>query len=281
MNDAAFLAFVRLLPKHQLSRLVGRATRHAGMRGLHQAAIHAFCEQYRVAVEEAELPVEAYETFGDFFIRRLKPGLRPIAPGDDVVVSPVDGTVSQAGIAEGGRLVQAKGRDYTLAALLGDEEEARRFEGGPWTTIYLSPRDYHRFHAPLGGSILGWSYLPGNLWPVNRPSVRGVPELFATNERVVIWLDTSLGRVAMVAVGATIVGRIRLAFDEVVTNQNRPARRVRYEEACPIAKGDELGLFEMGSTVILCFEKGRVRLDERVQPELALRMGERIGGKAE
>ena len=231
-------------------------------------------------VDEAELPLEAYETFGEFFVRRLKPGARPIAPGDDVVVSPVDGTVSQAGISTGGRLIQAKGRDYSLASLLGDEAEAKRFEGGAWTTIYLSPRDYHRIHAPLGGKILGWNYIPGHLWPVNRPSVRGVPELFAINERSVIWMETPLGRVALVAVGATIVGRIRLAFDELATNQGQPARSVRYDEPRVVGKGEEVAMFEIGSTVILCFEPGRVQLDERLQPEVPLRLGERIGGSA-
>jgi len=280
MKDAAFLSFVKLLPKRQLSRFVGGATRLSGLRGAHQAAIRAFAQQYKVNVDEAELPLEAYETFGDFFVRRLRPGVRPIAPGDDVVVSPVDGTVSQAGVTTGGRIIQAKGRDYSLAALLADEEEARRFSGGAWTTIYLSPRDYHRIHAPLGGQILGWSYVPGNLWPVNRPSVRGVPELFAINERAIVWMQTPVGRVAVVAVGATIVGRIRLSFDELATNQGEPAKRVRYEAPRTVAKGDEIARFEMGSTVILCFEPGRVQLDERLQPEVELRLGERIGGPA-
>ncbi len=280
MKDAAFLSFVKLLPKSQLSRFVGGATRLSGMTSAHQAAIRAFAKQYRVNVDEAELPLEAYETFGEFFVRKLKPGIRPIAPGEDVIVSPVDGTVSQAGLADNGRLIQAKGRDYSLAALLNDEEEGKRFAGGAWTTIYLSPRDYHRIHAPLGGQITGWSYVPGNLWPVNRPSVRGVPELFAINERAIIWMQTPIGRVALVAVGATIVGRIRLSFDELATNQGEPAKRVTYESPRTVAKGDEVAMFEMGSTVILCFEPGRATLDERLQPEVELRLGERIGGSA-
>lgn len=278
MKDAAFLTLVKLLPKLSLSRAVGSATRIQGLKSAHQAAIHLFAEQYGVAVDEAELPLSGYETFGSFFTRKLKPGLRPIAPGAEVVVSPVDGAVSQAGIAEGGKLIQAKGRDYTLAALLADEEEARRFTGGAWTTIYLSPRDYHRIHTPIGGEITGWSYVPGNLWPVNRPSVRGVPELFAVNERVIVWMQTPVGRVAVVAVGATCVGRIRLSFDELVTNEGKPARQKVYERPIPIEKGAELGMFEMGSTVILVFEPGRVVLDERLQPETVLRLGEAIGG---
>lgn len=277
MKDVAFLSFVKLLPKRSLSRFVGGATRLRGLEGAHQAAIRTFAEQYGVAVDEAELPLEAYRSFGEFFTRKLKPGLRPIAPGETVPVSPVDGTVSQAGIADNGRMIQAKGRDYSLAALLADEEEGRRFTGGSWATIYLSPRDYHRIHAPIGGEITGWSYVPGNLWPVNRPSVRGVPELFAINERVVVWMQTPVGRVAVVAVGATCVGRIKLSFDELITNEGKPARRKSYERPIPIAKGDELGMFEMGSTVILCFEPGRVVLDEKMVPEAPLRLGEPIG----
>lgn len=278
MKDAAFLTLVKLLPKLSLSRAVGSATRIQGLKSAHQAAIHMFAEQYKVAVDEAELPLSEYETFGSFFTRKLKPGLRPIAPGADVVVSPVDGAVSQAGVAHDGKLIQAKGRDYTLAALLADEEEARRFTGGAWTTIYLSPRDYHRIHTPIGGEITGWSYVPGNLWPVNRPSVRGVPELFAVNERVIVWMQTPVGKVAVIAVGATCVGRIRLSFDELVTNEGKPASRKVYDQPIPIEKGAELGMFEMGSTVILVFEPGKVTLDERLQPETVLRLGEAIGG---
>ncbi len=277
MRDAAFYSFAKLLPKNTLSRMVGSATRLGGVSSGHQAAIRAFCKQYGVAVEEAELPLEDYPTFGQFFTRRLKDGLRPIAPGESVPVSPVDGAVSHAGVAEAGRLIQAKGRDYSLAALLGDPEEASRFAGGAYATIYLSPRDYHRIHAPLGGAILGYRYIPGELWPVNRPSVRTVPELFAVNERVVISLETKLGRVAVIAVGATMVGRIRLSFDDLVTNVGRPPSRVRYDLPLPVAKGAELGMFEMGSTVILVFEAGKVELDPSLVPDAPLQLGQVIG----
>lgn len=277
MRDAAFLTLVKLLPKKSLSRAVGSATRLDGMEGAHQVAIRTFAKQYGVAVDEAELPLDSYPTFGDFFTRKLKEGLRPIAPGDDVPVSPVDAAVSHAGIADKGRLIQAKGRDYSLGALLGDPDEGRRFAGGAYATLYLSPRDYHRFHAPLPGTVLGWRYVPGHLWPVNRPSVRGVPELFAVNERVIISMETPVGRVAMVAVGATCVGRIRLSFDDLVTNTDRPASRVRYDLPRPIRKGEELGMFEMGSTVILVFEPGKVALDERLVQDAPVRLGEAIG----
>lgn len=275
--DRAFLSFLSLLPKNSLSRLVGRITRLEGGPSAHQAAIRVFAKQYGVAVDEAELPLAEYPTFASFFTRRLRPGLRPVAPGDDVVVSPVDGALSQVGIAEGGRLIQAKGKDYTVEKLLDDPAEAARFVGGAYATIYLSPKDYHRIHTPVGGSISGFSHVPGQLWPVNRPSVQGVPELFAVNERLITYLDSPVGRVAVVAVGATCVGRIRLVYDDVVTNERKHAGRVVYDTPKDVAKGDELAVFEMGSTVILLFEPGRVTLDRRLEPEATVRMGEAIG----
>lgn len=280
MVDAAFISLLRLLPKNSLSRLVGRITRLEGGKTAHQLAIRAFCEQYDVAVDEAELPLSAYPTFASFFTRRLKPGARPIVEGDDVPVSPVDGAVSHAGIATAGRLIQAKGKDYTLEKLLGDAAEAERFRGGAYATLYLSPRDYHRIHTPLGGHIVGYEHVPGALWPVNRPSVKNVPELFAVNERLITYLDTPLGMVAVVAVGATCVGRIRAVYDSIVTNEKKPPRRHRYESPIPIAKGEELAVFEMGSTVILVFEPGRIELDPRLVPGAVVRVGERLGKRA-
>lgn len=277
MSERVPLALLKFLPKRSMSRAFGSLTRAPLPAGAHRAAIRAFVRRYAVDVGDAERPLDEYPTFGDFFTRRLRPGARPIAPGDDVPVSPVDGAVSQAGIGEAGWLVQAKGKSYTLAKLLADEEEAQRFVGGAYCTLYLSPRDYHRIHAPLGGRILGWAYVPGQLWPVNRPSVAGVPDLFAVNERLVTYLETPLGHVAVVAVGATMVGRIRAAYDDVVTQAGEPGRHVKYERPVEIGKGDELGVFEMGSTVILLFEPGRIVLDGRLAPEVHVRVGEPLG----
>lgn len=280
MNDRTFMQLMRLLPKSTLSHAVGTATRLPAPPVLHQAAARVFAQAYRVEVEEAERPLSDYPTFGDFFTRRLKPGSRPIAGGDDVICSPVDGKVSECGIATGGQLVQAKGRQYGLAALLGDAARAEKFVGGAWATIYLAPRDYHRIHAPLGGGVTGYSYLPGAFWPVNPASVSHVPELFAVNERLITWMDTPLGEVAVVKVGATCVGRIRAMYDDVVTHQGQKAATKRYAAPIETRKGDEVGVFEMGSTVILCFEAGRAALDGRITPGAVLRMGERIGGRA-
>jgi phosphatidylserine decarboxylase len=281
MKDRALLAALRFLPRGALSRLVGAVTRLPAPRPVRLLAMRAFAARYGIDLAECG-ELETFRTFGEFFARPLKhSALRPIAAGDDVVVSPVDGVVSERGLATGGRLVQAKGIHYTVAALVSDEALAARLEGGAWATIYLAPRDYHRIHFPLGGRVTGYRYVPGVLWPVSPAAVRTVRGVFAANERLVTVLDTPLGTCAVVAVGATIVGRVRAFYDPTIPLTNQPrARPVRrdYPEALPVEKAQELGAFEMGSTVILLFEPGRVALDERVAPGARLRVGERIGG---
>jgi phosphatidylserine decarboxylase len=278
MHDRAFLAALALLPKNTLSRLAGAATRWRAPAPVLQAAMRAFARRYGADLAECD-DLSTFRTFGEFFARPLRPGLRPIAPGRELVVSPVDAVVSETGLAVAGRLVQAKGLDYTAAALLADEPLARRLEGGAYATLYLSPRDYHRIHFPLEGSIAGWRYVPGRLWPVNPASVRNVPGLFAANERLVTVLDTPLGRCALVAIGATVVGRVRACYDGAVpvTNLRGAVAAARdYEAPIPVEKGGTLGAFEMGSTVVLLFEKERAVL--RLAPGQRLRVGEPIGG---
>lgn len=276
MLELPLVKAMELLPRSALSRLAGDAARASAPARAHQLAMRAFAAAFGVAVDEAELPVDEYATFEEFFTRRLRPGLRPVAEGEQVVVSPVDALVAKVGAAEGGCLVQAKGLDYTVAALLNDPADGRAFEGGPYVTLYLAPRDYHRIHAPLSGSVEGYSYVPGELWPVNRLGVRHVPGLFCTNERLVSFLATRAGRVAVVKVGAMCVGRVRASYDDVVTHSGRGASRRRYDRPVPIKKGEELGVFELGSTVILLFEPGRVAFDPSLREGGRVRMGERI-----
>jgi phosphatidylserine decarboxylase len=282
MRDRLFISALALLPKNTLSRVVGALTAWPAPAPLRLAAMRAFARRY--GIDLAECPdVALYRTFGEFFARPLHPGRRPIAEGAEVVVSPVDGVVSEAGVARAGRLVQAKGIDYPSAALLGDETLARRLEGGAYATLYLSPKDYHRIHFPLGGRIVGWRYQPGKLWPVNPASVRTVRGLFALNERLVTVTETPLGLCAVIAVGATIVGRVRAFYDPSAPPTNRIGARAAacdYEAPIPVEKGQELGAFEMGSTVILMFEPGRVSLDPRLVTGAPVRVGEPIGGPA-
>lgn len=277
MRDETFMTLMRLLPKSALSTAVGLATRLPAPAPLHRAAIKAFARRYRVDVHEAELAVEGYPTFAEFFTRKLKPGSREIDMGERVVVSPVDGAVSQVGYSEKGECLQAKGVCYPVGALLHDEEMAKVFSGGAYATIYLSPRDYHRIHAPLAGKVEGYSYIPGEFWPVNPASVKLKEKLFCVNERLTTYLDTAAGKVAVVKVGATCVSRIRAAYDDVVTHTGGAAKVHRYDRPMPLEKGAEVGVFEMGSTVILLFEKGRVKWDPSLVEGARVRMGTRIG----
>ncbi|HZH03759.1 MAG TPA: archaetidylserine decarboxylase [Myxococcaceae bacterium] len=280
MRDQAFMTFVRLLPKAALSRAVGMATRAPAPPSLHRLAMRAFSGIYGVALEEAEHGPEGYQTFSDFFARRLKPGARTVDADARAVVSPVDGTVSQVGYAETGNCLQAKGVCYPLDKLLGGAEAAAPFHGGAYATLYLAPRDYHRIHAPVDGAITGYSYIPGKFWPVNPVSVRSVEALFCINERLVTYLDTRIGPCAVVKVGATCVARIKAAYDSVVTNNGDVAKVHRYAQPPKVSKGDELGAFEMGSTVIVLFAENRVKWDSALLPETQVRMGQRIGEMA-
>ncbi len=278
MKDEAFVAALRLLPKNAFSRAVGVVTRWPSPAPIRLAVMHAFAARYGIDLSECD-DLSTFRSFGEFFARPLRPGLRPIARGDEVVVSPVDGVVSEAGVAEDGRLVQAKGIHYQLQDLVADPAVASRLAGGAYVTLYLSPRDYHRIHFPLRGQVAGWRYVPGQLWPVNPPSVRTVPNLFCVNERLVTLLESPLGLCAIVAVGAAVVGRIRAYYDPSIPVTNLAGARPQawdYPQPIPVEKGAELGAFEMGSTVILLFEPGRAQLT--LAAGRRLRVGEAIGG---
>jgi phosphatidylserine decarboxylase len=277
MNDQTFMKLMHILPKSALSSLVGFATRIPAPAPIHRAAMKAFAKAYRVDMQEAEHSFERYATFAEFFTRSLKPGMRPVDAGEKVVVSPVDGRVSQVGYSDNGRCLQAKGIEYTVDELLGDSEAAKPFHGGAWTTLYLSPRDYHRIHAPLAGVITGYAYIPGEFWPVNPASVKNKQSLFCVNERLITYLDTVAGKCAVVKVGATCVARIKASYDEVLTHIGNPGKVHKYDTHIPVEKAAELGRFEMGSTVILLFEPKRVKWDESLQPEAVVRLGQRIG----
>jgi len=273
---------LRLLPKNTLSRAVGAFSRASAPRSWVRAAIRTFAKKYGVDESEAERPIEDYPTFTEFFTRRLKPGARPIAPGEGLPVSPVDGTVGELGEIVDSRLYQAKGKHYTLAELIGGpnaEEDARQFAGGSFCTIYLAPYNYHRIHAPLGGLITRYVSMPGQLWPVNPVGLRNVEKLFCVNERLSTFLATGRGPCGVVAVGATNVGRIRALYDEVVTNARRTRQPVRrtYQSPIPIEKGGELAVFEMGSTVVVLLAPG-VKLADRLQPGARIRLGEALEG---
>ena len=274
--DHFFLRLLHLLPKHLISRITGWLSRVPLPFPLNFILVRAYAALFHVDLSEAERPPSQYRTLSEFFVRRLKPSVRPVDHDPQHLLSPVDGTVIHSGPISNGTLLQAKAWTYTIRDLLGDPGRAANFMVGSSVTIYLSPSDYHRIHVPVDGSAETLQYIPGRLFPVNRYSLDRVKNLFVTNERLVVHMKTSLGQVAMVMVGATNVGKIRVTFDEVrnqVFHKGPFVRRYRPEIA--LKRGDEMGCFELGSTVILLFEKDRVELT--VQEGSHVRMGESIG----
>lgn len=268
-----------ILPHHLLSRLVHHLTRVRAA-WLKNAMIRLFVRVFAVDMSSARVPdPRAYPDFNAFFTRKLLPSARPVVDSPGAVAIPVDGAVSQCGAIHGGRLLQAKGIDYSLDALLGSVELAADFDGGSFATLYLSPRDYHRIHMPLDGRLQAMSYIPGRLFSVNTHSTRTVNALFARNERAVTLFDTEAGRMAMVLVGAIFVSGIETVWHGAV--RPRPAGRIAhwdYRDNPPsLARGAEMGRFNMGSTVIVLFQPGRVELASHLGPEVAVRMGERLG----
>lgn len=273
------IAVVRGLPQHLVSRLAGGVASWRLPPALQRLEIRAFGRAVGVDFAEVRDPVESFRSLQDFFTRALAPGTRPIAPDPDAVVAPCDGFWGAAGVIERGALLQVKGRPYSLARLLGDTDEAVRLEGGTYATFYLSPRDYHRFHAPCAAHVVRAVYLPGGLWPVNRAGLETIDALFAQNERIAATMrPLTGGRLCMVAVGATLVGKVRLTFDDLTTNLPRAGstRRDYPPPGHPLAKGEEWGRFEFGSTIVLLATADTMRLDPE-PPGTPLRFGRRIG----
>jgi phosphatidylserine decarboxylase len=259
------------------STLIGLGARTRVPHVLRAPAYRAFARAVGADLNEVELALGDYDTFGDFFARKLKPGARPLADNESALIAPCDGVIAALGTVTDGTLIQAKGLNYRLADLVVDEAMAQQFDGGSYTTIYLSPRDYHRVHAPLDARIVAYDYVPGELWPVNLRVASKRDGLFTQNERVVIWLDSPrAGRVAVVMVAATGVGNMRLVQRDLDSVQFRAAhehRRIEVDE--PVHRGDELGAFRLGSTVVMVFERGGVTLDGAIGA--SVRFGEQLG----
>jgi phosphatidylserine decarboxylase len=269
-----------LLPKQALTLFAGEVARaRAGV--LTTRLIRWFIDRYRVNMAEAANPdPAAYATFNDFFTRALAPGARPIAQAD--WVSPVDGAISQFGAIDGDAILQAKGHSYTVQALVGGNAElARPFLNGQFATLYLSPKDYHRIHMPCRGTLRRMIHVPGDLFSVNPTTARGVPGLFARNERVVCVFDNARGPFVLVLVGATIVGSMATVWHGLV-NPPRPGtvRDWRYDGASAITleQGDEMGRFLLGSTVVLLMPAGTPAFNADWRPGQAIALGEAMTG---
>jgi phosphatidylserine decarboxylase len=270
-----------LLPKQALTVLAGKfASSRAG--GLTTSVIRWFVSRYGVNMSEAANPdIASYASFNEFFTRPLKPDARPLAPAD--FICPVDGAISQFGAIERDQIFQAKGHHYSATALVGgDAELARRFEDGSFATLYLSPKDYHRIHMPCDGRLLRMIHVPGDLFSVNPVTARGVPGLFARNERVVCVFDSAQGPFVLVLVGATIVGSMATVWHGVV-NPPRPGhlREWRYDdkELC-YRQGEEMGRFLLGSTVVMLFPQGTLKFNAEWAPQRPIRLGEKMGERA-
>ena len=283
INDRRKVLLQYLLPKRRLTTLTGRLASRQGGRGM-LPTIRWFVRKYGVDMSEAAEPdVTRYASFNDFFTRSLKPGARPLADAD--LVCPVDGSISQFGKIERDQILQAKGHRYSTTALVGgDAALAKRFHDGSFATLYLSPRDYHRIHMPCDGRLVRMIYVPGDLFSVNPTTARGVPGLFARNERVVCVFErvrdsvpsAELEVFALILVGATIVGSMATVWHGMI---NAPrVKRVREwvyaSEPVVLKKGDEMGRFLLGSTVVLLFPKGPLDFNPEWEPGRAIRCGE-------
>ena len=274
MSDRLKVLPQYLIPKHALTRYAGwRANKVEGAKTT--ALIRNFVAKYRVNMDEAAEPdIAAYKSFNDFFTRALKAGVRPLAQAP--LICPVDGAISQFGAIAGDQIFQAKGHRYSTTALLGgDARLASQFQDGLFATLYLSPRDYHRIHMPCAGRLTRMIHVPGELFSVNPTTARGVPGLFARNERVVcVFEHETLGPWALVLVGATIVGSMSTVWHGLIKREG-PVHEWRYDTSgIRLAQGAEMGRFLLGSTVVMCFPKGGLRFNPSWEPGGAIKMGE-------
>ncbi len=279
MSDRLAVLPQYLIPKQALTALAGKlASAQAG--SLTTQVIRWFVNRYQVNMAEAANPdIASYASFNDFFTRPLQAGARPIS--EAAFACPVDGAISQFGPIERDQIFQAKGHSYSTTALVGgDRELAAQFENGSFATLYLSPRDYHRIHMPCDGKLTRMIYVPGELFSVNPTTARGVPGLFARNERVVCVFESAHGPFVLTLVGATIVGSMATVWHGVI-NPPRPGsiREWRYEgdSAVHLKKGEEMGRFLLGSTVVMLFPKDALAFNAEWTPTRAIRMGETMG----
>ncbi len=269
-----FVALQRLAPQHGLSRLGAKLadSRHPGVKN---ALIRQFIRTYKVNMDEAASEsLEDYACFNDFFTRALKPNARPLASDANSIASPADGTISQLGRISTGNIFQAKGKSFSVEALLGGRDaDSKRFHNGQFITIYLSPSDYHRVHMPVAGTLDYCRYIPGKLFSVNAATTGTVEGLFAKNERLVCLFDTPLGRCAVILVGAMMVAGIESVWETCY--QAGELRLDNFDSGeISLTKGEEMGRFKFGSTVILLFEQDAIRWEEALTPGYTTRMGQ-------
>ena len=269
-----------MLPHHFLSKCVSKFT-HCENVAWKNFLTRQIIQHYGVNMDEAATSdLNTFKSFNEFFTRELKSGARPLTSEHGAIASPADGVVSQAGKIESGDIFQAKGKSFTVTDLLGgDSQRAEKFNDGEFTTIYLSPKDYHRLHMPISGTLREMVHIPGRLFSVNGATTEAVDGLFAKNERVVAIFDTEVGQMALVLVGAIFVSSIETVWHGVVTPPTiKTVRNWNYETDAPTLKmGDEMGRFNMGSTIIVLFEKDKMTWNADFSAGKAVKVGEKIG----
>ena len=275
MSDRLAVLPQYLLPKQALTTLAGKFA-SAQLGGLTTSVIRRFVARYNVNMAEAANPdITSYASFNDFFTRALKPGARPLAAAD--LICPVDGAISQFGPIAKDQIFQAKGHTYSTTALVGgDAEAAARFDNGHFATLYLSPRDYHRIHMPCAGELTRMVHVPGDLFSVNPTTARGVPGLFARNERVVCFFESAQGPFVLVLVGATIVGSMATVWHGQI-NPPRTGTLRQWDYAkgqVSLQQGEEMGRFLLGSTVVMLFPQGPLQFNPQWAPMRAIQLGE-------
>lgn len=282
MTDRLFALWQYCIPQHLLSRMMGLIT-HSRVKWIKLTYMRFIIKFFGVNMAEAqEQDLNKYEHFNAFFTRALIPEARPIIGDKSKLASPVDGRVSQMGLIKNDQIFQAKGHDYTLSALLGaDDKWAKQFINGEFSTIYLSPKDYHRIHMPIDGKLKEMRHVPGKLFSVNPATVRTVPGLFARNERLVCLFNTPAGPMAMILVGAFFVASIETVWQGIITPPTQSETQfTQYAEGAlevALKKGEEMGRFNMGSTVILLFKKDKMQWVEGLTTESPVKMGEELG----
>jgi len=276
MNDQMKIVFQYILPKHLFTFIAGKLA-EAKMGAFTTFLIKKFIKQFNIDMSEAKhSEAEDFDTFNDFFTRELKSGLRPIVEGEQNLAIPVDGCISQQGEIKQGRIFQAKGHDFSLRELVGGRDDvAAPFDDGLFSTIYLAPKDYHRIHMPITGKLEQLIFIPGDLFSVNPLTAQNVPNLFARNERAVAIFSTAIGPMAMVLVGATIVGSIETVWEGTLKAQkNKELQYWDYQDQdIVIEKGEEMGRFKLGSTIVALFPKDSIEFDEQLEPSSVTRLG--------
>lgn len=280
MKDTLFVAMQYIIPQHALSRAAGWLA-NTQISWIKDPFTRWFVDRFDIDMSlAAEEDPCAYATFNDFFTRALKPGVRPICEDANAVVCPADGAISQLGDIKEGRVFQAKGQDYSLQELVGgDAEIAKPFIGGKFATVYLSPKDYHRVHMPLGGKLKSMTHVPGDLFSVNTVTAENVPRLFSRNERVVCIFDTEVGPMAVILVGAMVVASIETVWAGQVAPVQRTIKTTHYGQAenIELATGAEMGRFKLGSTAVVLFGEQVMEWSSELEAGSTTTTGEKMG----